>query len=213
MKPAENFQYTRKIYTREPITSIATLNDNLAILFVQKTDNSSSGDSNDDSDDNNDDDYEITVQIRTFRNKILADKTDFADAKGQTMVFSEPKSIHVHKNEEIIILEKRQFKVFDIDGRLKWYYKFNLQHLSGITFDSESNIYVCDKSTKKIQQIEANNYMKSRVLASLTENPTSILFDSKERTVVLGFDDNDSMHVYKFAREQKDTQSRICLKT
>ena len=135
MKPAENFQYTRKIYTREPITSIASLNDNLAILFVQKTDNSSSGDSNINSDDNNDDDYEITVQIRTFRNKILADKTDFAEAKGQTMVFSEPKSIHVHKNEEIMILEKRQFKVFDIDGRLKWYYKFHLQHLSGITLD------------------------------------------------------------------------------
>lgn len=190
----ENFQYTRKFYTREPITSIALLNDNLAILFVQK-----SGSSSDNSYENSADNYDITVQIRTFTSTILADKNNFVDGTGQTVNFLEPNSLQIRNNEDIIISEKRQFKVFDINGRLKWFCKFDLQHISGMTFDTEGNIYVCDKSTKKIRQVAAKGYWKNKVLALLTECPTTILFNPKDRTIVLGLEDTDSMYVYKFA--------------
>ena len=187
---------TRIIYTREPITSMATLNDNLAILFVKRI-ACSAGDS-DDPDETSDGEYEIIVQIRTFKNKILVDKDSFVDANGHTVNFSKPHSISIRKNEDIIILENRQFKVFGMDGRLKWFYKFGLQHLSSMTFDTEGNIYICDRSAKKIRQVEANHFMKNRVIASLAMCPTSILFIPNEKTIIVGFEDSVSMYVYKF---------------
>ena len=138
------------------------------------------------------------VQIRTHRNKILSNKDTFVDAKDKVVQFSQPHAIRIRNNVEIIILERTQFKVFSMDGRLKGFYKFNLQHLANMTFDSENNIYVCDKITKKIIQVEANNFKKNRVLTSLTECPASVMFNPNDKTFIVGFEGNDSMNVYKF---------------
>ena len=178
------FQKERMFATKDIVFSVCPIGNKLGLLY---------------SEDELDTD-ETYVEIRSTGNKILDTIDDFCNKTGDIIDMNHAFLIRSRNNDEIMIAEQRQIKTFDLDGDLRWYFKYNGHSIRNIDFDAEKNIYICDYHLKRIHQVSANSFKKHRVLIPETgaNAPRCILVNSKKRTLVVGSSNCNLVQVYQF---------------
>lgn len=174
----------RKFLTQEVVFSVTMIGEDFGLLFSEQ----------------DEDTDESSVQIRSSKNRIVDNIDTFRDKDGIPRDLDEPYLIRSRRPDEILVCEAKQLKAFDLDGDLKWYFKHRGRSTEYIAFDSDNNIYLCDVESRKIFQVSVNSYKRNCVLVQNTgaESPRCILINSKERTLIVGFLNNDLIEVYQF---------------
>ena len=99
-----------------------------------------------------------------------------------------------------VICQERAVHCFSTDGTLNWWWVSNCVEacFCYITFDSEKNMYVCDKDANTVHQVFIPNPMHIRTIVSDIEKPTSVLFNREGNTLVIGCMNDDNVHMYNF---------------
>ena len=174
----------KSFLTRDTVYSLCTVGENIGVLFSDEkgiTD-------------------ETYIEIRTKNGKIMRSMEYFQNKRGPDIDLVEPYSIRCRYPDELIVNEPKQLRVFGLNGNLRWFYKHSGSNIESISFDNKKNIYICDKFAKSIYQVSASSYRNHRVIIANTgiRNPRCVLINSKTRTLVVGFENNNLVQVYKF---------------
>lgn len=168
--------------TTETLRSACSLGEDLALLFSEPTDE--------------DEEYYVELRDRSFG---FVDKIDSFDSFGRKFALKNANIIRARYNHEILVCTPKKIMSVLLDGHVKWYYMVHdLLHAAYIAFDTKRNIYVCDLKSNSIHQIAAGSFKKSRVLVRDVRRPTSVLFNERNQTLVVGCFDDNKVHVYQF---------------
>ena len=174
----------RSFLTRDIVYSLCPIGENIGVLFSDDVDET-------------DENY---IEIRNRNGRIIRSMDTFRNKNGRECDLHEAYTIRSRYPDELIVSESRQLKAFGLNGNLRWFYKHNGPNVHTIAFDEKKNIYFCDQTAKAIHQISATSFRDHRVLIQNTgiRNPRCILINSKARTLVVGFENNNLVQVYKF---------------
>ena len=180
----DRFVQNSKFLTKNLVYSVCPVGDNLALLYSALEDNTP----------------ESSVQIRQLNNHIKNNIYSLQNEDGNIVELLTPEFIRSRFSDEIIVSEGEKLLGFDLQGRLGWDYEHIGANIELIAFDSEKNIYYSDGLSHSIYQISLRSFKKNRILIPSTgvKRPCSLLINSKARTTIVGFYDNNAVHVYEF---------------
>ena len=170
--------------TKHPVYSICPFGEYLALLYSAL----------------NKDTPKSVVQIRHLSNYIIDNIYNLEDKDGNLIELNEPFLIRSRNPTEIIVIYRDRLMVFGPQGKVEWNSECKGINFECITFDSEANMYYCDAESQSIHKTSAKSSKTNQILMQSTggKRPRSILINSKARTVIVGFEDNNSVQVYKF---------------
>ena len=181
----KDFQQREYIMMKDEILSICSVGNNVAILYASQFD----------------DDQQFYIAI-TDNNHNPIETVDYFNActsVPHTGNLKYAKVIRSRYTDEIIVCEPRRVRSFNVDGYEKWYFApGNLQHADYIAFDSNKNMYICDLGSGTISQMAGYSYKRSREIIHDVRRPSSILYNPKDQTLVVGCKDDNKVHVYAF---------------
>ena len=172
--------------TKNKVRSICKVGDNLAILF----------------EDSSPEDNSYFIQLRSNTNRIVNTVDSFKNVYGKVDKFKRANLIRSRSEEELVVctqISSKQVISLDQNWREKWYFKLpTLINANYIAMDTVGNKYLCDTHSGLIYQISANAYKNSRIVIEDIVNPASVLFNDKEKTLIIGCLKDKNVHVYRF---------------
>ena len=174
----------KSFLTKDVVYSLCVIGENIGILFS-------------DLEEETDDTY---IEIRNKNGKIMRSVDMFRNKSRYIVDLYEPYTIRSRYPDELLVCEPSKLKAFGLNGNLRWFFKYSGPSLQSIAFDDRKNIYICDRIARRIHQISASSYRNHRVLITNTgiRSPRCVLINSKTRTLVVGFEKNNLVQVYKF---------------
>ena len=172
--------------TKNKVRSICQVGDNLAILF----------------EDSSTEDNSCFIEIRSNSNRIVKTIDSFKNVVRKVEKLKSAKLIRSHSEDELLVCTRSSFKqVISLDQNWceKWYFKHpTLRNASYIAMDTIGNKYLCDTDSGVICQISAKACKHSRIIIEDIENPASVLFNEKDKALIIGCLNDDKVHVYQF---------------
>lgn len=174
----------KSFLTRDIVYSLCVVVENIGVLYSDEEDETD----------------ETYIEIRNRNGKIMQTIDTFWNRGGCEIDLYAPYTIRCRYSDELIVCEADRLKAFRLTGDLRWFYKHNGSNIDSIAFDDKKNIYICDSTDKAICQMSASSYRNHRVLIANTgiKKPRSVLVNSKDRTLVVGFGNSNLVQVYKF---------------
>ena len=119
---------------------------------------------------------------------------------GKKIKLIKPCQIYSRYGTELIIGTDNGIKVFDADGVQKWF--FSREHVlkgtTGITSDTDNNLYVCGFGSNNIHQVFSLSYTYTKVIIEEIQCPWALAYDQSEKKLVVGCRNTNSVFVYKF---------------
>ena len=185
VKSQKDFRQREYFKMKYEVRSVCSVGNKLAILCVRDFDG----------------DQQFFIEMRDNKHNLI-ETTDYLNARTSiphTGNLKHAKVIRSRYPDEIIVCEPRRVRSIDLDGHQNWYFvPAYLRHANYIAFDSKRNVYICDLESGTISQMSEYSYKESRKIINDVCLPTSILYNPKDQTLVVGCMDDNNVHVYKF---------------
>ena len=139
------------------------------------------------------------LRITDQESHFIEDIRHFCIPNGKPQRFHDPRLIRTKGSDSFAICEAKRLQGCNNWGNMTWYFTLqSMQNLVHMSLDSDNNTYLCDSVTGKIHQISSYSTRVNRILISKINCPSSTVFNPRKRTLTVGCQNDNKVHVYKF---------------
>lgn len=142
---------------------------------------------------------ETYIHFRSKQNRIIKDVDKLRERAGKTVKLGKTNLVRLKSNTELVIGKPDQVIVFEKSGMIRSQIDTGyLKNVDYISFDMQENMYLCDAQSGVVHLISGECDRVSRLLISGITKPASVAYNQVTESVVVGFLDNNNVHVYRF---------------
>ena len=170
----------RLFFHKDEVRSICPVGNGLAVLCITK-------------------EKKYYIEMRDNEHNITKNISKFISLGGHDVRLNQPNFIRSNDENELIVCEAKRIVAYTLGGSEKWYFApGSFMQIQDVTFDSEGTMYICDVIKCNITQKVKGRFDRCRELVSTVQSPTSISFNAKHQTIIVGCQANNTVYAYKF---------------
>ena len=104
-------------------------------------------------------------------------------------------------SDDIVVGDSDYVRIKDKNGQEKWWFmRGYMKKVINVSFDTQDNIYICDREDNAVTVVSPSNYLNSRAIIPSLPKPACVSVNPIKRTIVVGCIGDNNVHVYKFVR-------------